>query len=338
MKAAIYHGPRNITMETVAKPSIQPNEILIRVLTCGICGSDLHMYKLGLFTDILCKQSPAGGIPGHEYCGEIVEVGSQVQGLETGDRVVAYGNGGMAEYVAVTAYPGMNVYRIPDGVSDKAAATLEPLGNSIHAVKKGRHTGEETAMVFGAGIIGLGVVQCLRALDVGLKKLIAVDVSEKRLEMAKQLGADDTINARTEDPFQKALEMAGSFPTGISILPEVPLVNVVYDCVGLIKDRPEPPVIDQAVKIVFRDGRIVVHGIFEAPASTDFSLLVAKEAQIIGSYGASPEDSMKAIGLMESGAVDRDVIITHEFPLDQVKEAFEAQANAAESVKVLIRP
>jgi len=339
MKAAIFHNPFDITMEETGTPSIQPTDILIKVSACGICGSDLHMYKLGLFTDIICRQSPQGLIPGHEFSGEIAEVGSEVQGLGVGDRVVAYSNGGFAEYAAVTAYPGFNVYRIPEAISDNAAATLEPLGNSIHAVMKGKHTEEEvTAMVFGAGIIGLGTIQSLRALDVKLKTLIVVDMSDNRLEMAKQLGADEVINARHEDPFEKAKEIAGSFTTGISLLPEVPLVNVIYDCVGLIKDRPGPSVIEQAVKIIFRNGRIVVHGIFEAPASVDYSLLVAKEAQIIGSYGASPEDSAKAIDLMESGAVDRDSIITHEFPLDQIKEAFDTQADTDKSIKVIVKP
>jgi len=329
----------DISMETVGKPSIQPTDILIRVRSCGICGSDLHMYRLGLFTDVLCRPSAAGPIPGHEFSGEIVEVGSQVRGLRVGDRVVAYANGAMAEYVAVgPAHPGLNVHRIPDGVSNRAAATLEPLANSHHAVTKGRHTEGETAMVFGLGIIGLGVVQCLRALGLGLKTVIAVDVSDRRLEMARQLGADETINASTEDPFGKALEIAGSFPTGFSILPEVPLVDVVYDCVGLIKERPEPPAIEQAMRIVFRDGRVVVHGIFEAPASMDFSILVAKEAQILGSWGCQPDDTERAIGLMESGAVDRETIITQEFPLDQVKAAFDAQADVETSIKVLVNP
>lgn len=338
MKAAIFHGPMDIRMEEIDTPAIQPTDILIKVDACGICGSDLHMYKLGLFTDIICKSTPQGLVPGHEFCGEIVEIGSEVQGLNVGDRVAAFANGGFAEYAAVTAHPGFNVFKIPDGISSKAAATLEPLGNSIHALMKGKHAGGETVMVFGMGIIGLGVIQCVHALDLSLEKLIAVDVSEKRLEMAKRLGAGETINAAKEDPFQRAVEIAGSFETGISLLPEVPLVNIVYDCVGLIKDRPEPPVIDQAVRIIFREGRIVVHGIFEAPASVDYSLLVAKEAQIIGSYGTSPEDSVKAIELMASGAVDRDTIISHEFPLDEIKPAFDMQADSANSVKVIVNP
>lgn len=340
MRAAIYHEPLNITTETVEKPSIQPTDILIRVRSCGICGSDLHMYKLGLFTAQLCRTSDGGLIPGHEFSGDIVEVGSQVQGLEVGDRVVAYAMGGMAEYVPIgPAYAGLNVYKIPDEVSFKTAATLEPLANSVHAVMKGKPAQGETTMVFGAGIIGLGVIQCLRALDLGIKKIIAVDVSDKRLDIATNLGADDVINASTDDPFEKALEIAGSVTTGFSMAPSIPAVDVVYDCVGLIKDRPEPPVIQQALNIVRPGtGRVVVHGIFEAPVTLELSVFVGKESQIIGSYGGHPEDTMRAIDLMETGAVDRDVIISHEFPLDQAKAAFDAQAGVDTSVKVLINP
>ena len=340
MKAAIYHEPFNITTETVEKPTIKPTDILIRVRSCGICGSDLHMYKLGLFTQALCRPSEGGLIPGHEFSGEIAEVGSQVQGLTIGDRVVAYAMGGMAEYALISpAWTGGNVYKIPDSVSYKAAATLEPLANSIHAVMKGRPAKGETTMVFGAGIIGLGVIQCLQALDLGIKRIIAVDVSDKRLEMARKLGADDVINASTEDPFEKALEIAGPVSTGFSMVPSMPAVDIVYDCVGLIKDRPEPPVIQQAINIVRPGtGRIVVHGVFEAPVTLELSAFVGKQTQIIGSYGATPAGTMQAIGLMESGAVDREMIISHEFPLDKAKEAFDTQAGVETSVKVLINP
>lgn len=340
MKAAIYHEPFNITSETVTKPAIRPTDILIKVRSCGICGSDLHMYKLGLFTEQLCRQSDGGLIPGHEFSGEIAEVGGEVQDLTVGDRVVAYAMGGMAEYVPISpVWLGGNVYKIPDAIGYRAAATLEPLANSVHAVMKGKPAKGETTVVFGAGIIGLGVVQCLKALDLGIKKVIAVDVSDKRLEVAMQLGADDVINAATDNPFEKAVEIAGSIPTGFSMMPSLPAVDIVYDCVGLIKDRPEPPVIQQALNIVRPgNGRVVVHGIFEAPVTLELSTFVGKESQIIGSYGAHPQDTMKAIELMESGAVNRDAIVSHEFPLDQVGEAFDTQAGVETSVKVLVKP
>ncbi len=340
MKAAIFHSPLNITTESVDKPSASPDGILIRVRACGVCGSDLHMYKLGLFTDFLCRQTDAGRIPGHEFCGDVVAVGEQVKGLAVGDKVVAYAMGGMAEYVPVApAWLGMNVYRVPDSIPYKIAATLEPLANSVHAVLKGSPAKDEIAMVFGAGIIGLGVIQCLQALDIGLKKVIAVDVSDKRLAVAKELGADDTINASTDDVAARALQLAGPVPMGMGITTAVPAVDIVYDCVGLIVDRPEPPVIQQAINIVRPGtGRVVVHGVFEAPVTLELSSFVGKQTQLIGSYGGSPEDTVKSLELLEREAVDREIIISHEFPLDQAKEAFDAQMGVESSVKVMIYP
>jgi len=337
MKATIYHSPLKITTEDVDKPTIGPEGILIRVRACGICGSDLHMYKLGLFVPQLCRQSSGGLIPGHEFSGDIVEVGDQVRNLAVGDRVVAYAMGGMAEYVPVSpALAGGNVYKIPDSVSYQTAATLEPLANSVHAVMKGTPGEGETAIVFGAGIIGLGVIQCLKALDLGIKGVIAVDVSDKRLEMARTLGADDTINASTESVHEKTLELAGSIPLGAM---GIPAVDIAYDCVGLIKDRPEPPVLQQAINVVRPGtGRIVVHGVFETPVTLELSLFVGKQIRIIGSFGATPEGTLKSLELLETQVIDRDIIISHAFPIDQAKEAFDTQAGVETSVKVLINP
>jgi len=340
MKAAIFHGPMNVSTETVDRPAIKPTDILIKVRSCCICGSDLHMYKLGLFTDIICRNSEGGLIPGHEFSGDVTEVGTEVKGLAVGDRVIAYTNGGMAEYVPVSpALPGMNVYKIPDEVSYREAATLEPLANSVHAALKGTPSNGENAMVFGAGIIGLGVVQVLRALDIGLNKIIAVDVSNKRLEKAIQIGADAVINASTEDLYSKAIEITGSEEFALSPELPMPLVDIVYDCVGYIQDRPEPPVLEQAMLVVRPlKGRIVEHGIFEAPLTMDFSILVAKQIQIIGSFGTIPEETWQGIQLLQSKKIDREILITHEFSLDQAKEAFETQCMVEDTIKVLINP
>lgn len=340
MKAAVYNAPRNITTEEVAKPEIDAKGILIKVKSCCICGSDLHMYKLGLFEDVLCRKSDGKKIPGHEFSGEIVEVGAEMTDFSVGDRVVAYTNGGMAEYVPVgQVRPGINVHKIPDEIDDKDAATLEPLANSLHAAKKGNPADGENAMVFGAGIIGLGVIQALKALDLGLNKIIAVDVSDKRLEMAQRVGADAVIVAGKEDIMARAIELTGSEEYFMAPGTPLPLVDIVYDCVGYMKDRPEPPVLEQGIWLARPIvGRIVTHGIFEAPLTLEFSLMVGKEIQIIGSYGAWPDDSAQSIDLMRSGKVDRSILISHEYNLDQAGEAFETQATVADSIKVVVNP
>ena len=340
MKAAAYNEPRNVTTEEVAKPEVSPKGVLIKVKSCCICGSDLHMYKLGMFEDILCRPWDGKKIPGHEFSGEIAEVGAEVRDFAVGDRVVAYTNGGMAEYVPLDQVrPGINLHKIPDEVSDQEAATLEPLGNSVHAVLKGKPQKGENAMVFGAGIIGLGVIQVLKALDLGLNKIIAVDVSEKRLEMAQRLGADAGIIAGKEDMMARAIELTGSEEYFMAPGTPLPLVDIVYDCVGYVQDRPEPPVLEYGIWLARPIvGRIVTHGIFEAPLTLEFSLMVGKEIQIIGSYGAWPEDTKKSIELMQSKKVDRKVLISHEFDLDRAGEAFETQATVEDSIKVLVNP
>ncbi|MBD3646412.1 MAG: zinc-binding dehydrogenase [Pseudomonadales bacterium] len=338
MKAAIYHGPLQVTTEDIEQPDIGPEDILVRVHACGICGSDLHLYKLGMFVDQLCRKSPGGLIPGHEFSGEIVDVGSKVTDMAIGDRVVAFTFGGMAEYVPVSpARLGFNVHKVPDSVPHRIAATLEPLANSVHAAMKGEPQPGETALVFGVGIIGLGVIQCLKALDTGLAKIIAVDVSDKRLQLAHQVGADATINASREDIMARVPEIAGT-TIGLGGVP-MPAVDIVYDCVGLVKDRPEPPVIQQAIDLVRPGtGRIVIHGIFEAPVTLELSMFVGKQAQILGSYGMTPPETVKAMELLESGAVDRDILISHEFPLGRASEAFNAQVGVEGSVKVIVNP
>jgi 2-desacetyl-2-hydroxyethyl bacteriochlorophyllide A dehydrogenase len=340
MKAAIYHSPRKITVEQVDMPTAPTNGILIKVKSCCICGSDLHMYKLGLFSDLITRKTEQGGIPGHEYCGEVVEVGSEVKNIAVGDRVSAYSNGGMAEFVPVgPVHLGMNVFKIPEGISDNEAATLEPLANSVHAVRKGNPTQGENAVVFGVGIIGLGVIQVLKALDFGLKKIIAIDVSDKRLEMAQKVGADAVINVSRDDLDTEIRKLVDSVE--LSMAPGIPLpaVDIVYDCVGYIQDRPEPPVIEQAIMIARPlTGRIVAHGVFEAPVTLDFSLLVGKQIQIIGSYGGWPDDSVTSVELMQSKKVDRESLISHEFSLDQVSDAFETSCTVEDSIKVIINP
>ncbi len=338
MKAVIYHAPMKITTEEVPMPKIGDADILVKVHACGICGSDLHMYRLGVFAEALCRPAEGGMIPGHEFSGEVVEVGANVSGIAVGDRVTALTFGGMAEYVPVSpAYLGLNVYKVPAEVSWKDAATTEPLGNSLHAAKLGNPADGNNIMIFGAGIIGLGIIQALNVMGLKLNKLIMADVSDKRLEMARQLGVDEVINVKREDAYQRALAITGEVPvTILAGMMTTPAVDVIYDCVGYIQERPEPPVIQQALMIAREYGKVVVHGAFEAPVTLELMPMVAKHVQVFGSYGFVPEDAVKALELMRDKKVDRSRIISHEFPIDKAKEAFDVQCQVDNSVKVVI--
>ena len=339
MKAAVFYGPRDVRVEEVEMPKIQDNEILVKVKACGICGSDLHMYKQGLFIDTLCRPLKKGGIPGHEFSGDVVKVGKKVRKIKEGDRVAAISNGAMAEYIPVPYVRGFTVHKLPPEVSYEEAATLEPLANSFHATLKANPSKGENIVIFGIGAIGLGIIQCLKALELEINKIIAVDISDSRLELARQLGVDGVINANKDDPFEKIVDFVGSIPLTIIPTISIPKVDIAYDCVGYIKDFPGNPVIQQAINIV-RDfkGRVIVHGLFEKNVTLDLQPLVGKQISIIGSYGCLPSEIKQAIELIQLKKIDRSKIISHEFPLDQAKKAFETQCNINESIKVLIKP
>lgn len=339
MKSAILNGPMELTVEEVEAPEeVDECTAIIKVRACGICGTDLHMYKLGMFTEEYCRETEKGPAPGHEFCGEVVKVHEDTEDLKVGDRVTAVLFGAMAEYMSVITVPEL-LFKLPPEVSDEEAATLEPLANSLHAARKGKPQDGENAVIFGAGIIGLGIVQALRAMDVNLNKIIVVDFSEYRLKVAKQLGADEVINAGVDDPFEKILEIVGE--DAALYKPDLVCgqVDIVYDCVGYMKDRPGVPVIQQAINLM-RDltGRIVVHGMFEDNVSLDLYPFLLKQIDIFGSYGFELEDMHDAIEYMRTKRIDRGQLITHRFPLDQLKEAFDVQCKVNESVKVIVTP
>jgi threonine dehydrogenase-like Zn-dependent dehydrogenase len=338
MKAAIFHEAMKVTMEEVPVPKIGDGDILVRSRACGICGSDLHMYRLGVFAEILCRQSEGGMIPGHEFAGEVAEVGKNVEGIEVGDRVTAVTFGGMAEYVPIPdAVSGFNVYKVPEEVSWVEAATTEPLANSLHATQLGTPAAGQNAMVFGAGIIGLGILQSIQVMGIDLNRLIVVDVSDRRLAVAKDLGATDVVNASKEDVFQRAMDLTGQVPvTIIQGLVQTPAIDVSYDCVGYIQERPETPVIQQALMVAREYGKVVVHGVFEAPVTLEVMPMVLKHIQVLGSYGFLPGDVFKALELMRDREVDRMKLISHQYPIEEAGEAFDIMCQVDNSVKVVV--
>jgi threonine dehydrogenase-like Zn-dependent dehydrogenase len=339
MKAAVYHAPYNIIGEEVEKPQPGSLEILVKVKACGICGTDLHTYRLGLFAEEITKAIPQGRIPGHEFAGVVVEIGPGVEGIEVGDRVMALAAGAMVEYVVVTpAVLNFTVYRLPPEVSYEEAATLEPLATSLHCARLGAPANGEQVVVFGAGIIGLGIIQCVKALGVDLKKLIVADVADNRLAVAKKLGATDIINVRTTDFVGKVTEIVGTVPLMLIPTKTTPNVDLVYDAVGYIKDNPAPPALEQALNVTHEWGRVVVVGVYEGPMMMDPTAMVAKQIKVQGSYVYNiPDEVLEGLELIRARKVDRNALISHTFPLEKAKEAFETQANAGASVKVIFK-
>jgi len=154
MKMAVYHGIRDLRVEEIEDPKPGSNEAKVKVKYCGICGSDLHEYLHGLF-----PQSPFG----HEACGEIVEVGHQVEGFQVGDRVMAFEKDAYAEYMVC---PQERMIKIPEKMSWKRAAAVEPLAGAAYAVEKGGIEPENTVLIAGAGPVGLMLLLGLKAIGV----------------------------------------------------------------------------------------------------------------------------------------------------------------------------
>ncbi len=334
MKAAVFHGPRDVRFEEVPTPTLQDGEVLIRVRACGICGSDLHTYRHGMFLG-LGLPIENGRILGHEFSGEVVEIMGEVEGVQVGDRVTTAGMGGNAEYYRVPAQMTRFLVQVPDGVSFEEAATTEPLATSLHAVNLAKPADDETLVVMGTGIIGLGVVQTIKA--VSSANTIVVDLSDKRLAMAAQLGADVTINASREDAVEKIMEMTGSEQATLVDTP-VGKVDTVFDCAGVTRDFSGTSVLEQALTLVKQNGKVIIVAVFEKPLELDHNVIVRKGIQLLGSWAWTPQEFVESMGLIRSGKVDRKPLTTHSFPLEKASEAYETQLKADEAIKVLLTP
>ena len=189
----------------------------------------------------------------------------------------------------------------------------------------------ETAVVTGLGAIGLSVMLVLKQY---VSRVIVTEVSQKRLQLAKQLGADIAIDAAKEDPVQRVIELTG---TGRSFSGKGGgCADIVMECSGV------PVALQQAIEMTRTGGRIVLVGVFEQEVPVNFNRIIHKQLSLISSYskGQKPigEEIKAAIELISSGKVDAKALISHTFPLDKIMEAFEVQANPEQSVKVVIKP
>jgi threonine dehydrogenase-like Zn-dependent dehydrogenase len=334
MKAAVFHGPRDVRVEEVPAPVMLDGDVLIRVRACGICGSDLHTYKHGLFLDLGVPIN-SGRVLGHEFSGDIEEIRGEVEGLKVGDRVIAAFMGANAEYVRIPALVTGTILKVPPQVSHEEAATNEPLANSIHAVGLAGPVDGQTAVVIGAGIIGLGVVQVLKALH--SVRTIVVDLSDKRLAMASQMGADVVINAAREDPYEKVIDLTGATPMAFVPFPAGG-VDMVFDCAGVSHEHQGRSSLEQALIMVKENGTVVLVAVSEKPFEFEVNAIMRKGIRLFGSWAWSLEEFVHALDLIGSGKVDRKPLMSHQFPLDAAKEAYETQVRTEEAIKVLIKP
>ncbi|WP_137091208.1 zinc-dependent alcohol dehydrogenase [Mangrovivirga cuniculi] len=329
--SGVFHGVHDIRVDEKEAPVINENSIIVKVEMTGICGTDLHIYHEGLV--------PEGSVLGHEFCGEIIEKGSKVKDLNVGERVVinpmengiglGVSPGGFARYVKIdNAEKNTNTFSIPDSVNSEKGALIEPFSVGLAAINKTNLTKEDSVLVTGCGTIGLVTIAGLKSK--GIKNIIASDISDKRLELAKQLGANYTFNPSSDDKLDDLIINNFGTVNSLNYAGELPNLNAAFECSGV------GAVFSQSVNLLAPDGSLTILAIYSKELSLDPNLVVYKRLNILGSLFYTPNDFIEAIDLMASGEVDLSPIVSHHFPLDELPKAFETQADSRKSVKVIV--
>ena len=329
MKAAAFFGVKDIRVVEIKKPEIKEDGVLLKMRACGICGSDMHVYNTDLLTEDSTKLIEGYRIIGHEYTGEVVEVGKKAKGFKVGDRVASVHNkAGMAEYIEVPGDRLKNLHRIPEGTSFETAATLEPFCNPTHSFHMREPKDGETVAIFGAGIIGLGYLQLVKAYTKA--RTIISDVSELRLGVAAKIGADVVINAREKDPVAEIKKLTGDHYVRYQ-KKTAGGCDVAIDCAGF------PLTLLQAFEVLKpENGTLIIASIFEEGISIDPNMIVFKYMSVLGSMGYYDHETVEALNLIGTKRVNRDILVTHKIPLEKAAEGFRIQGNSRESVKVVL--
>ncbi len=339
MKAAIYYGPNDTRIQEVDKPVLTPTGIIMRVRACGICGSDLHFYRLG------GKRMHPGMIMGHEFSGDVVEIGKSVKNIKEGDRVAAICyqpcfncpacregryekcpnqlSGGIdipgayAEYVSIPlAILDRTVFKLSDNTTYEEGALIEPFGVGFLGAERANPARSDIVAIFGAGIIGLACLVAFKAK--GVSKTIVSEMSWKRLAAAEKLGADVLIDASVEDAADRIMEETGG--NGL---------DIAVECTGLRKP------FFTCLKTLRINGLLLQVGVFTEAFSFNPVTLTDKCLTINGFTGG---DYMAASKAVNTGMIDFKSLITHSFPLDEIDAAFAMQFRTDQAIKVVVKP
>lgn len=343
MKAAyLLQAMKMEVRDDMPVPELSPGKALIKMEYCGICGSDVHFYKDGGCGDI---KAPEQFILGHEVAGTIVAVAEDVTDIRAGDRVALepgypcgkcrfcrtghYNictevrffadpptNGALQEYVV---HPADMCFKLPDNVSTEEGALVEPLAVGLYAAQQGGVTLGDEIIILGSGCIGLVTLMAARAS--GATKIVVVDLFQKRLDVAEQLGATYTINASQEDVSDRITELFDGKGA-----------DIVFETAGSIHTVKQTPF------FVRRGGTIVLVGMSpQASIKFNFQQIMMKEIQIKSVFRYRNLYST-AISAISSGAIDLKQIISHRFSFDESDLAFNTVVKeASEVVKAVIK-
>lgn len=326
MKALVKkHSAPGLWMEDVPVPSINETEVLIKIKQTSICGTDLHIYKWDAWAQ---KTIPVPMVVGHEYVGEIVKMGSQVKGLEIGQRVSGEGHvtcgqcppcrmgnrhlcmntlgvgvnrpGCFAEYLSL---PAENVFVLPDSIPDHVASIMDPFGNATHTALSFDLVGEDV-LITGAGAIG--IMASAIAKKAGARNVVITDVNDYRLELARKMGIVDTVNVAKESLKKKMKD-----------------VGIQHGFTVGLEMSGHPRGFNNLLEEVRHGGKIALLGILPPGTTIDWDLVIFKMLTIKGIYGREIFSTWyKMTHLLESG-LDISPVITHQFAFEDYEKGFE---------------
>ena len=338
MKALVKARPeRGIWMQDIPEPSVGHNDVLIKINRTAICGTDIHIYQWDEWAQ---STIPVPLAVGHEFAGEIVDVGSEVKGFAAGDRVSAEGHitcgvcrncragrrhlcinsagvgvnrpGAFAEYLAV---PAFNAFKLPDVISNDMAAILDPLGNATHTALSFDLVGEDV-LITGAGPIGVMAVAIARYA--GARHIVITDINDYRLDLATKMGASAALNVTREsvDDTMKTLGMTEGFDVGMEM-------------------SGNPQAFRDMLRTMHHGGRVAILGIPPEETSIDWNQIIFKGLILKGIYGREMFETWYKMSSMLQSGLNIEPIITHHFDIDDFQPAFELM-ESGQSGKVIL--
>ena len=326
-----------IWMEDIDVPSVGHNDVLIKVNRTAICGTDIHIYQ---WDDWAASTIPVPLAVGHEFSGEVVDLGVEVRGFKTGDRVSAEGHitcsvcrncragrrhlcmntvgvgvdraGAFAEYLSV---PASNVFKIPDSISDDMASILDPLGNATHTALSFDLVGEDV-LITGAGPIGAMAVAI--AKYAGARHVVITDINDYRLKLAKAMGATRALNVTkdTLDDCMRDLGMEEGFDVGMEM-------------------SGNPQAFRDMLRTMHHGGKVAILGIPPGETAINWYDVILKGLELKGIYGREMFETWYKMSSMLQSGLNIDAVITHHFEVDDFQAAFELMASG-QSGKVIL--
>jgi L-iditol 2-dehydrogenase len=342
MKAAMLYGVKDLRVEDVEVPEVKEGEVLVKVKAATTCGTDLKIFQRGYVEKVIKLPT----IFGHEWAGEVAEVGRGLEWPRKGMRVRA-GNsapclhcsmcqrgkynlcenmiwlwGAYAEYIKVPARMVlMNMQGIPDGISYEEAAITEPLACVLHGVEQANVKLGDTVAIIGAGPIGL--LHLLTVKKMGAGRTIMIDLVDERLGFAEKLGADATVNSGKENVETRIRELTGGYGADVAI-----------EAIGLSATW------EQALKLARKGGTVLEFG--GCPPGTEIKvnaeMLHYGELTVMGTFHTTPLHFRKALNLIATRTIDVRPLVTRKMKLDNIKEAFEILSTSKNELKIGILP